>query len=112
MINELTAKRARDAIMALAQEVREVFDNHDKSHVYMNITVTGRTRDELKLTFSMSDTVYGSGGVTAGRAERALEELMRRGDWEKVNEAILLPKPCDVVEAPSADTNDERYTPL
>lgn len=112
MINELTAKRARDAIMNLAQEVREEFDNHNKPNLSITITVMGRTSSELSLTFAISTSAHGYGGVTAGRADRALEELIRREDWEAVNTAALLPKPCDVVEAPSTDTDDERYTSL
>lgn len=95
MIDPTIASQMHNVILMLAQEIREEFDKENKSYIHLDIKVTGRTRDELKLTYSLSTCQFGGNAVTGGSVDRVLMEVLRREKWQEYNDAALLPKPCD-----------------
>lgn len=96
MIDPAIANQMHNVILMLAKEIRDEFDKNDKSHIHLTIEVAGRTREELKLTYKLSTSMYGANAVNGGHIDRVLMEVLRREHWETLNSSVALPKPSDV----------------
>ena len=101
MINPTIANQMHNVILMLAKEIREEFDKNNFPSINLQITVSGRTNDELKLTYRLTKSEYGSGAVEGGHIDRVLMEVVRREHWQELNASLSLPKPCDSVHADS-----------
>lgn len=78
------------AIIEAARNVRDVFDSNDVGHMTLEIEVSGRVHDEIKIKYGVGEylaTCYG------GDLIAVLDEYMRRQGWDKRNAPLALPAP-------------------
>lgn len=76
------ARRVEDAVKALAQEMRQVFNMADIAFMRLGIEVKGRVTGDLKVEFTISAESYG-GDVTGHSIQPAMIELLRRNGWDQ-----------------------------
>jgi hypothetical protein len=88
------------AIVDAARNVRDVFDSHDVGHMTLEIEVSGRVHDELKIKYSIGEY---SGTCEGGDLIAVLDEYMRRRGWNARNAPLALPPPAPM----AANTDGE-----
>ena len=77
-------------IKRITTELRAVFQLHDESYMYFQITAKGRPDGDMKIEYSLGDTEYSSGNVKGYSLRPTVEEMFRRKKWVKRNIPIVL----------------------
>jgi len=74
----------------IVQELREKFQANDESAMLFEIVASGRPDGEIKITYKIADSEYGSNKVKGYSLRPALEEFFRRKTWSSRNEPLAL----------------------
>lgn len=90
MISRKTADFLRMALTQLIAEARQSYNAHNIANMNFTTMVSGRTAGDLAVTFSFSESSYGSNAASSHDPAAALEEILRRHGWSKENSCLLL----------------------
>lgn len=80
-----------NALFAELASIRQTFADRDVGHLNVKIEAEGPSmRDELKITFSVSEYGYGE-IVTGSNLAACVNEYFRRRGWKASNDYLALP---------------------
>ena len=80
------------AIEEAVTKLRETLSNYDdQSYFCIKIRAVGRVHDgEVKISYELADSEYGSHAVVGGGLNAVLEESIRRHNWRSTNAPLSL----------------------
>ena len=74
----------------IVQELREKFQANNENSLLFEIVASGRPDGEIKITYKLADSEYGSNKVKAFSLRPCLDEFFRRKTWTSRNEPLAL----------------------
>jgi len=74
----------------IVEELRTKFADNDESGMLFEIIAGGRPDGDIKITYKVADSEYGSGKVTGYSLRPTLDEFFRRKTWKQRNEPLAL----------------------
>ncbi len=102
---------AEAGIIKEAYRVKQYLADNDISYMSLQMEVSGRTTtDELKFEIKLFDS-NNSNFVTGGSLQAVLDEFVRRVEYKKANEVLLLPSvpefSDEITLTPKVTTSDD-----
>lgn len=88
----LFLQKFQEDVATVAEDVRKVFNEQHVSQMNLQITVRGAVTGDLKIEYTVNDSLYTT-GVTAFALQPAIDELFRRRGWEQRNKSLALSPP-------------------
>ena len=74
--------------------VRQRLANADQSYFKLEIDAAGRVQEgDVKITYSLSDSIYGSNKVDGSSIEAVTTEFLRRKGWSERHAPLELEAP-------------------
>lgn len=98
-----------ETIRRVTKALRARLADANESSFRFEVEVSGRVQEgEVKITYTLSDSLYGSNKVEGGNIDAVLAEFLRRKGWIIANQPLMLEGPppandIDPVEPPRAD---------
>ncbi len=71
-------------------ELRELFKEHNESHLNFKVEASGRPDGDIKIKYTICDNMYSSAEVNGYSLRPTLDEFFRRKTWKERNEPLAL----------------------
>ena len=86
----LTWEQVEEHIKVLVSDIRDQFADHDESEMKFEVIASGTVHGDLKIKYTISDSVYGSADVHGYSLRPTPDEFFRRKIWKGRNEPLVL----------------------
>ena len=90
MTTLINAAALEASVKNFTRELREIYKDRDIGGLRFQVDVLGRTHGDLKIEFSVSESIYDANKATSGNVQAAVDEFFRRKGWTDTNTPLCL----------------------